>query len=46
METFTTTRQRIDWILVSSSLKFVRHEVLLDVDSDPHAVVAELKLEI
>ena len=37
--------KRLDWILISSSLEFVRYEVLPDVLSDHKAVFAEIALE-
>jgi endonuclease/exonuclease/phosphatase family metal-dependent hydrolase len=40
--THPASRRRIDWILVSSHLRFVRHIVLPDVLSDHLPVLAEL----
>ena len=37
--------KRLDWILISSPLEFVRYEVLPDVVSDHKAVLAEIALE-
>ncbi len=42
--TFPGSGARIDWILVSADLDFVRYEVLSDVVSDHRALVAELRL--
>ncbi|MBI4862229.1 MAG: endonuclease/exonuclease/phosphatase family protein [Candidatus Riflebacteria bacterium] len=44
LETYPSLRRRIDWILVSSELAFVRYEVLPDMVSDHRAVVATLRL--
>ncbi len=42
--TFPGSGGRIDWILASPALDFVRYEVLSDVVSDHRALVAELRL--
>ncbi|MHC4462501.1 MAG: endonuclease/exonuclease/phosphatase family protein [Planctomycetota bacterium] len=43
MDTFPLLRRRMDWILISAGLEFVRYEVLPDVISDHYAVVCEVK---
>lgn len=42
--TFPSTGNRLDWILISSELQFVRHDVIADVLSDHRAVLAEIEL--
>jgi endonuclease/exonuclease/phosphatase family metal-dependent hydrolase len=44
MDTFTLLGTRIDWILISADLKFVKYRLLPDVISDHHAVVAEITM--
>lgn len=44
MNTFPKLRRRLDWILVSSELKFVSYRNLPDRLSDHRAVMAELEL--
>lgn len=41
--TFLTTGHRLDWILISDDLEFVRYEVLPDRVSDHQPVLAELR---
>ena len=42
--TFLSTGHRLDWILISDDLEFVRYEVLPDRVSDHQPVLAELRL--
>ena len=44
LATFPQTARRLDWILISSELEFVRYETLPDRVSDHYAVFASLKL--
>ncbi len=44
MATFIGSEKRLDWILVSSDLEFVRYETIADVLSDHRGVLAVLKL--
>ncbi|MCH8046150.1 MAG: endonuclease/exonuclease/phosphatase family protein [Planctomycetes bacterium] len=41
--TFPSTGKRLDWILISSDLQFVRYEVIAETLSDHRAVAAEIK---
>lgn len=43
--TFRTFSRRLDWILVSSELRFLSYRVIPDVVSDHRGVVADLALE-
>jgi endonuclease/exonuclease/phosphatase family metal-dependent hydrolase len=45
LDTFPAFGERLDWILVSSELKFRSYRVLADVVSDHRGVVAELVLD-
>lgn len=42
LETFPRLKQRLDWVLISEELRFLRYEVIKDVVSDHRAVVAEI----
>jgi endonuclease/exonuclease/phosphatase family metal-dependent hydrolase len=44
MDTFPSHEKRFDWILLSSELRFVKHETIDDVVSDHRAVVAEIEV--
>jgi endonuclease/exonuclease/phosphatase family metal-dependent hydrolase len=44
MGTFPSTGKRLDWILISADLEFVRYETIIDAVSDHRAVIASLKL--
>jgi len=44
IKTYPRFDRRLDWILVSSELRFMSHHVLPDSVSDHHAVVAEITL--
>ncbi|MBI2191182.1 MAG: endonuclease/exonuclease/phosphatase family protein [Planctomycetes bacterium] len=43
MTTFPASSKRIDWVLASPELRFVRYEVLPDLISDHRAVLAEVE---
>jgi endonuclease/exonuclease/phosphatase family metal-dependent hydrolase len=43
--TLLDSERRLDWILISSELKFNNYRVLQDVVSDHYAVVAEVALK-
>jgi endonuclease/exonuclease/phosphatase family metal-dependent hydrolase len=42
--TYPSGNKRLDWILISDTLEFIRYEVLPDVLSDHKAVIAEIGL--
>lgn len=42
--TFPSLRRRLDWVLISNSLRFASHQVLSDPVSDHNAVLADLEL--
>ena len=44
--TYRSDDTRLDWILLSRQLKFLRHEVLKDPVSDHLAVVAEIVVAV
>jgi len=44
LDTYPSREERLDWILVSSDLRFVKHETIDDVVSDHRAVVAEIEV--
>jgi len=43
LDTFPMLKQRLDWVLISKELRFVRYEVIRDVVSDHRAVVAKIE---
>ena len=43
--TYTSDGKRLDWILISRQLKFLRYEVLTDAVSDHLTAVAEISLD-
>jgi endonuclease/exonuclease/phosphatase family metal-dependent hydrolase len=43
--TYPSSGRRLDWVLISDELEFLRHEVLPHVVSDHHAVVADIGLK-
>ena len=44
LATYPSGNKRLDWILISETLEFIRYEVLPDVLSDHRAVLAEIGL--
>ena len=42
--TFVSSRQRLDWILISDELEFVHYETITDEVSDHRGVIASLRL--
>jgi endonuclease/exonuclease/phosphatase (EEP) superfamily protein YafD len=46
MATYPSSGRRLDWVLISGDLEFLRHEVLPHVVSDHHAVVADVGFRI
>jgi endonuclease/exonuclease/phosphatase family metal-dependent hydrolase len=44
LATYPSSGRRLDWVLISDDLEFLRHEVLPHVVSDHHAVVATVGL--
>ena len=45
LTTFPFTNKRLDWILISERLEFVKYEVLPDIISDHLCVLAKIKLK-
>jgi len=44
LETYPKPRKRLDWVLISPELEFVKYSVLPDVISDHYAVLCEVKI--
>jgi endonuclease/exonuclease/phosphatase family metal-dependent hydrolase len=45
MGTYPSSGRRLDWVLITDDLEFLRHEVLPHMVSDHHAVVADIGLK-
>jgi endonuclease/exonuclease/phosphatase family metal-dependent hydrolase len=43
--TYPATGRRLDWVLISDDLEFLHHEILPQMVSDHHAVVADIGLK-